>query len=336
MVKTKARAQGRTHIEEKTFEDALKVARMYYHLDLTTTEIGKQLGIPRPTVSRLLSWARAHGLVEFRVLDHRQLQLRIETRLEQEFGVRDVKVVPAHPDTTDDERLDLVTGFAAHYLSSLLSPGMTLSIAWGTTVSMLAQKLVPRPLAQADVVQMNGSGNSGSGITYAADIINAFAHKLSARAHLLPVPAYFDLPTTKDAMFQERSIRRVRELAARADVALYSIGVPGADSHIYRAGYVEQDDLTELQAQGAVGDIATVFFRSDGSYLNLEMNRRSSGPSLSSLAAIGSSVCIVAGEKKASALRGALAGGFMNTLIIDEPTARSVLDANERDLPQGV
>src|SRR5690606_22192051 len=95
--------------DEQTFEDALKVARMYYHLNLTTTEIARQLGVTRPTVSRLLGWARAHGVVEFRILDHRQRQLQLETRLEKQYGLREVKVVPMHPDTPDDRRLELVT-----------------------------------------------------------------------------------------------------------------------------------------------------------------------------------------------------------------------------------
>jgi deoxyribonucleoside regulator len=320
--KTTAKTTTGAGFDDRTFEDALKVARMYYHLDLTTADIGQQLGVARPTVSRLLSWARAHGLVEFRVLDHRQRQLRLESRLEQVHGVAEVKVVPAHPDTTVDERQDLVTRFAAHYLNGLLGPGMTVSIAWGATVSRLAQRLIPKPLTGVDVVQLNGSGNSGQGITYAADIIAAFAENFHARSHLLPVPAYFDDPRTKEAMFRERAISRVRELADRADVALFSIGVPDADSYIYRAGYVERGDLAALQRQGAVGDIATVFFRSDGSYLDLAMNERSSGPDLAALGARRASVCIVAGEKKADAVRAALAGGFMNTLIIDEPTAR--------------
>lgn len=306
-------------------EDALKVARMYYHLELTTTEIARQLGVSRPTVSRLLSWARQHGLVEFRILDHRRHQLELEGELERAFGVEDVKVVPMRADATEEERIEAVTRLAAHWLNGVVGPGTGLSVAWGATITRLAQNLIPKPLVGVDVVQMNGSGNSGSGVTYAADIITAFAENYRARAHLLPIPAYFDDPDTRRAMFRERSIRRVAELNARADIALFSIGVPTADSYIYRAGYVEQHDLDALLDDGVVGDIATVFFREDGSYEDVAMNERSSGPALTSLRGYRRSVCIVASEKKRAGILGALRGGFMNTLIIDEPTALTLL-----------
>jgi DNA-binding transcriptional regulator LsrR (DeoR family) len=308
--------------DQRHFEDALRVARMYYHLDLTTTEIADRLGMGRPTISRLLGWARRNGLVEFRVIDTQEQQLELEQALETRYQVADVKVVPAHPDTTVLERQALVTSFAAHHLNALLRPGMTVAIAWGATISMLAERLIPKPLPDAEVVQLTGSGNLGQGITYAAGIITAFANNYGARAHLLPVPAYFDDPSTKEAMFRERAIRRVRDLADHADVTVFSIGVPDADSYIYRAGYLEEEDLRALQARGAVGDIATVFFRSDGSYRDLAMNERSSGPDLAQLGRRGHAICLVVGEKKALAAEAALRGRFIHTLIIDEPTAR--------------
>ena len=308
------------------FDDALKVARMYYHLGLTTTEIARQLGIARPTISRLLGWARSHGLVEFRIIDHRERQLDLETRLEETFGVADVKVVPQHPDSTVEARQAAVASFTAHYLNGLMEPGTTLTLAWGATVSLLASRLIPKPLPGVDVVQMNGSGNSGLGITYAADIVAAFAENYAARAHLLPIPAYFDDPATKAAMFEERTIARTRALAAAADIALFSIGVPDADSYVYRAGYIEQHELDALRAAGVVGDIATVFFRADGSYDDIELNRRSSGPDLGALSKHRHTVCLVAGGDKVDGVRGALNGGFLNTLIIDEPSAEALLE----------
>ena len=315
--------------DDKQFDDALRVARMYYHLGLTTTEIAKQLGVARPTISRQLSWARSHGLVEFKIVDHRERQLALETRLERIFGVDDVKIVPQHPDSTVAARQQAVAAFTAHLLNGLVTAGSTISLAWGATISLLAAKLIPKPLPHIDVVQMNGSGNSGLGITYAADIVSAFAENYDARAHLLPIPAYFDDPVTKAAMFEERAIARTRDLAAAADIALFSIGVPDADSYVYKAGYVEQDELDSLRRQGVVGDIATMFFRADGSHDDIALNSRSSGPPLASLAKHRHAVCLVAGDDKIEGVRGALRGRFFNTLVIDEPSADALLKREE-------
>ncbi len=312
---------------DQMFEDALKVVRMYYHLDMTTGEIASQLGFSRPKVSRLLTWAKENGVIEFRIIDHREHQLTLERELEDKFDISEVKVVPVAPTTGREQRLDQVVAFAAHYLNSIVRPNMILSLAWGNTVARLSRALIPKPLPGAQIVQLNGSGNSGSGITYAADIVTTFAANYRATPHLLPVPAHFDNPQTRDAMFEERTIKRARDLAARADIAVYGIGVPSADSYIYTAGYIERKELDELMEKGVVGDIGTVFFRIDGSYADLEINKRSSGPDLSALSDHTHAICVVEGTHKRQGILGALNGRFMNTLIIDEPTAISLLRA---------
>lgn len=314
-----------TSNHDRTTMHALEAARMYYHLDLTSEQIARRLGVSRSQVSRLLTWAKSNGIVEFKVIDRTDLQLELETELEERFEIPEVKVVSAAPYATDEERTDAVTRFAAHYLNSLATSNTTIALAWGNTVGTVASRLIPKPLPGVQVVQLNGSGNSGTGTTYAADIVMRFAHNYNGSPALLPIPAYFDDPATKEAMFKERSIRRVVDLAAKANMLLYSIGVPNADSYIYRAGYIERSELDELLADGVVGDIATVFFRADGSYQDVAMNARSSGPELSSLSRHQHTICIVAGHRKREAILGALHGHFMTTLVIDEPTARSLL-----------
>ncbi|UQN08238.1 sugar-binding transcriptional regulator [Deinococcus sp. QL22] len=309
----------------KTLDEPLQVARMYYHLNLKTEEIAEQLGLSRSRVSRLLSLAKEQGLVEFRIHDHRQQGLELERHIEQQYEVPRVLVVPVLPDASVAARTAKVTAFAAHYLNSIIQPGDIIGLAWGATISELATKLIPRPLPHMQVVQINGSGNSGHGFTYAAAIITAFAENYCARSSLLPIPAYFDHAETKEAMFRERLITRVRDEAARASIVLYSIGVPDAQSYIYSSGYLEQDNLRELHQEGVVGDIATMFFREDGTYRDIRINRRSSGPELASLRQHRHSICIVAGDKKCAAIRAALRGKFMKTLIVDSATARQLL-----------
>src|SRR5690606_1868719 len=97
----------------------------------------------------------------------------------------------------------------------------------------------------------------------------------------------------------------------------------------YKAGYVEQDELVSLRRQGVVGDIATMFFRADGSHDDIALNGRSSGPPLASLAKHRHAVCLVAGDDKIEGVRGALRGRFFNTLVIDEPSADALLKREE-------
>ncbi|WP_347277468.1 sugar-binding domain-containing protein [Pseudanabaena sp. FACHB-2040] len=75
-----------------------------------------------------------------------------------------------------------------------------------------------------------------------------------------------------------------------------------------------------------VGDIATVFFRKNGSYQDIPLNTRATGPDLSLFQNSRHALCVVSGLGKVNGLRSALIGGLMNELILDEPTARALLD----------
>ncbi|HEY2020856.1 sugar-binding domain-containing protein, partial [Paraburkholderia sp.] len=86
-----------------------------------------------------------------------------------------------------------------------------------------------------------------------------------------------------------------------------------------------------------VGDIATVFFRADGTYRNIELNRRASGPDLDLFRRAKHTICVVSGPQKVDGVRGAMRGGFIKELIIDEPTARLLLSTtpDPKCVPQG-
>jgi len=117
------------------------------------------------------------------------------------------------------------------------------------------------------------------------------------------------------------------DLQNKADLLLYSIGSvnAGIPSHVYSGGYLEKRDIQELEREGLVGDIATVFFREDGSFNNVAINNRASGPSLD-LFQKKYGVCVVSGLAKVRGLFAALKGGLMKELILDEPTARRLVE----------
>lgn len=307
--------------------EALQAARMYYFQDLTMAAIGRELGVSRSTVSRLISHARSEGLVEIRITTPQGPAPRLEQAIADAHGVR-AHVVPVEGTASDLERLDAVATFAARLLGTFFDSDMVLGLAWGTTLSAVSRHLAPKRTHNAHVVQLNGAANTRTtGISYASDIVRGFATAFRARPQEFPVPAFFDHPETRTHLWRERSISRVVELAHRMDVAVFSIGaVDGrVPSHVYSAGYLEDADMAALRADGVVGDIATVFFRGDGSWDGIALNDRASGPSLDRLRRVPRRLCVLSGEAKLAGLRGALAGGLVTDLVLDDVTAAGLV-----------
>ncbi len=314
---------------EREHRDVLRAASMYYLQDLTMEVIARHLGTSRSTVSRLIKRARETGLVEITLRPATTRAPGLGRSLQATFGV-DAYVVPV-PDTAGEvERLEQVATTGAKLVAQWFDSDMVLGVAWGTTLAAVARHLVPKPTRSSAVVQLNGAANTRStGIEYAAGLISTFGTAFGASEHYFPVPAFFDYPETKAAMWRERSVRRVLELQRRADVALFSVGAgAGAvPSHVYAAGYLDADDLRVLSDEGVVGDVCTVFLRADGSWRDVPLNARATGPTPAELARIPRRVCIVAGDAKVPPLLAALRAGVVTDLVVDEVTATALLTA---------
>ncbi|MEX2162529.1 MAG: sugar-binding domain-containing protein [Anaerolineales bacterium] len=311
---------------EKTGE-AIRVARMYYYQNLTTDAIAKEMQVSRSTVSRLLAYAKSEGLVDIRIVDPGSAPQKLEKAILEAFALKRAHVVPAPDIAGESEWLERVAQYTANYLNSVFGSDMVLGIAWGTTLSAVSRHLLRKNTHNSQIVQLNGAGNTQSmGIEYASEIIMRFADNYQASAHLFPVPTFFDYAETKNALWKERSIQRLLNLYEAADLLLYSIGAvkAGIPSHVYSGGYLEKMDYAELEKDKVAGDIATVFFREDGSSDNIPLNKRASGPNLD-LFRRKYGICVVSGLAKVRGLLAALRGRMMTELIVDEPTARALV-----------
>lgn len=311
--------------EDRIYQEALSVATMYYYQGLTTEAIAREMNFSRPKVSRLLSHARSSGMVEIKIVNVQKALSPLERQIRDTFGLDAVHIVPAPELMGEVVWLERVARYTANYLNSVLSGGDILAIAWGTTISEIASNLIPHRVPELRVVQLNGSGNTFTPDNrYAANILHHFAQNYEANVMLFPVPTFFDYRETKAAMWQERSIRRIIDLQQEASVLLYSIGSvnAGVPSHVYSTGYLDPEDMEELEREQVIGDLATVFFREDGSWEDIPLNSRASGPPLSLYRKARRAICVVSGRNKVPGLRAALKARLMSELILDEPTAR--------------
>ena len=240
------------------------------------------------------------------------------------------QVVPVPDHASDVDRLDRVALSAARILGQYVDSNQAIGVAWGSTMSAMSRHLVPKATHNTEIVQLNGAGNvRTTGILYASELLRRFGDAFGARVQQFPVPAFFDDPATKRAFWRERSTRRLLDLQSRLDVALFGVGSPFAEvpSHVYQGGYLERADYEALSRDGAVGDVATVFYRADGSTDGIGLNERATGPDFAVLRRAPRRICVVSGRAKLPSLRGALAAGLITDLIVDEGTARALVEA---------
>jgi len=303
--------------------DMRKVSHLYYIQNLTMDAIARDLGTSRSTVSRLLTRAREEGIVRIEVQSPSDEMTEVELAIKSKYGVT-AHVVPIPRNATDLDVVEGVCAAAAHVVTQFFDSHKSMGIAWGATTSAISRHLAPVHLTNTEVVQLNGAGNTqSSGNEFASDIVRRFATAFGSRAHQFAVPAIFDNPATKTAMWKERSVRSVLDLHSKLDVVLFGVGSPRAKipSHVYRGDYLDASDNNALSQFGVVGDAATIFYRADGTYADIPLNARSSGPDLEALRKVPRRICVASGKSKLLAIRGALNAGIVSNLVIDEPTA---------------
>lgn len=308
-------------------QDVLRAATMYYVQDETMDSIAHLLGTSRSTVSRLLKHARECGMVRVSIQDPDRPS-KLGQTLQRMFGVRP-HIVTVRDGASDLFRLDQVAKVAAQVLSDTVQPGNSIGIAWGTTLAAIVNQLVPRPMTGVTVVGLNGGANqTTSGIPYVGSIYSKVADAFGGRVVMFPVPAFFDYASTREAMWRERSVRAVLEVQRKVDVAVFGVGAIESplQSHVYAANYLDEDDFAQLAADRVVGDVCTVMLREDGTYADIALNARATGLAPAQLRRLPRRIMVVAGTAKAAPALGALRARVATDLVIDESTARAILE----------
>ncbi|HHY32270.1 MAG TPA: sugar-binding transcriptional regulator [Firmicutes bacterium] len=302
-----------------------RVARLYYGDELTQAEIAELLGVSRSVVSRCLSRARARRLVQIEVFDPEEVCRERAEIIRQLFGLRHVVVVPNTEDNDDEEAKRAVSDAAALYLDSIVRDGSIIAVSWGTTMYEVAKRLIPRKLSGVKVVQLNGNARSSRTHENAATILMNFAQAYSAEAYSLPVPAVTHSKALSSQLLADPAISLAIDLARRAEIAVFSIGFPDARSILVESGYVTVQEIAELVARGAVGDVCSRYFGANGEIIDPDLDARTIGIGLSDLRDKAHSIGVAAGAHKARGIVGAARGGYVNTLIVDELAALEMM-----------
>jgi DNA-binding transcriptional regulator LsrR (DeoR family) len=308
-------------------EQALYAAREHYDHGRTMAAIARHLGVSRSTVSRLLSHAREVGLVQIQVLSPKLRVHDLESRIGDAFGVK-TRVVALPDDAPATEAHTRTADAAAEFLGEIMAPDTLLALSWGTMVNSIRHALRSKPCTNSRIVMTDGVGQSKGGVHYSHSMLERFATAFGSDVQQFPFPIFVDSAQAKEVLEREQLLRHIRSLINNADVFLYNLGTvqEGIPSQPYVSGYfLDEQDFHELREDQAVGDLSTTFFNDAGEPTGIRMTDRTTGPDLRSVREIPRRVCVSSGAVKIPAILGALRGGLVTDLVLDEATAESLL-----------
>ena len=305
-----------------------KVARLYYGAGLRQSEITDRLNVHQSTVSRLLKRAEKEGIVRVTFSMPSGLHPDLEDELQTQYGLREAIVVDAI-DAEDQIARDLGAA-AAFYLETTLKPRDVVGISsWSASLLAMVEAMHPSPRAAgARVVQiLGGIGNPGAEV-HATHLTRRLANLISGTATLLPAPGAVGSADAKRVMLKDRYVQEATVLFRSVTLALVGIGAVEPSKLLAASGNVfSPHELKSLSARGAVGDICLRFFDAAGVPVQTPLNDRVISMELSELKQVKRVVGIAGGKRKTAAIRGALAGGWINVLITDRATAERLIQA---------
>ena len=302
---------------------SIEAARLYYLSDYSQIDIAAKLGVSRPTVSRLLQYAKEQGYVRIDISDPLEDLNELGSRLKQKYDLETVLVCYS-PVNEYKEIQKYISKAAADYLHETVQDTDIIGVSWGRTMHVVALQLQQKQVRGVEVVQLKGGISHSHVNTYAAETMNLFAAAYHTIARYLPLPVIFDSVALKEMVEKDRHIHRIIELGKQANIAVFTVGTVNDDSLLFQLGYFSEEEKQLLQTKG-IGDICSRFFDAEGNLCSEEINNRTVGIDLSDLQNKEKSILVAGGQRKIDAIRGALIGKYANILVTDQFTAQALL-----------
>ena len=299
-------------------------AWLYYEEDMTQEEVAKRLGLSRASVNTLLRGARVQGVVEIAVAPRHLQTIGLARSLCQRFGIESCLVIP--DDCGRRPEHERVGEAGARLLAGRLCPDDVLGVAWGRTVLALSRALVVKPLPGISVVQVAGSAIGT--YRFSAELCASnIAARIGARCIHLHAPGIVSHPGVKAMLMRETALIEQFRAIATCNRIVFGVGSVASTSTPFEIGFLTAAEARPYLEGGAVAVLAGRFIDARGRPVQGEIDERMIGMSLAAMREIPDRICVAAGPDKTAALGAALAGGFVTSLVTDQPTAAALLAA---------
>lgn len=302
----------------------IKIAYWYYELGMTQDEIAKRLSFTRQKVNQIINSLVDLNIVTINIHGYERDNIELETKLEEKFGLKEVIAVSDYGE--EETSVRKVANVAAQYMDEVIQQGDIIGVAWGQTLAEVVGQMSFRRKSGCRVIQMIGAQNIEQPVEKADEIARGMAERLDCPSHMLYAPVIVEHAETKKWLLKERSIKVSYQMMEKCNVALIGIGNLSEESTMFTRGHLTRADIAVLKDNGFVGDVSMNPIRADGSYDNCPLTDRLLTADIECLKKINNTIAVASGVKKAEGIRASLKTGCIDTLIVDETTARLILE----------
>jgi len=307
-----------------------RVASMYYERGVGQTRIAEQLGLSQTRVSRLLKQAEELGIVKITVHVPEGVHADDEARIEENYGLDEVILVEVDELARhDDEAMarDLAST-SASYLE-LITPSLeSIGVSsWSFTLLAAVNAMRPVPPGNTKtIVQVLGGVGVPSAQRFATRLTERLAQVSRSEPLFMLAPGVVETKAARRALLADASCRQAMERFGSLSALLVGIGAIPPSRMLRDSGNVFTDqDLHDLKQAGAFGDVCMRFYDTDGRPVKTPFDDRVIGISTEQIKRTHRRVGVAGGRRKFEAIRGALRGGWISTLITDLETGRRLL-----------
>lgn len=304
-----------------------RVAQMYYLDAIKQSDISERLHIPQARVSRLLKKALDENIVRISITPPPGVFAELEAGLRARFGIEEAIVAEALSER-DETVLAAIGDAAAHFLESTIADDEVIGVSsWSLSLMRTVDAITPIKRVQAQkVVQIFGGMGNPTMQSHAQHIVTRLAQLTNAKPQFLPAPGVAGSPESKNVLmadpFVEETVRCFREIT----LMLVGIGSMTPSYMLVNSGNAfTREELDELAAHGAVGDMGLRFFDAEGRPVITPLNDRVISIPLEEIKAAKRVVAVAGGNRKVPAIRAAMLGGYIDVLITDHFTAEQLL-----------
>jgi len=305
----------------------VRVARLYHEHGMKQPAIAEQLHLSQAKVSRLLTRATELGIVRVTIEPPAGGFSDLEEALVTRYRLLDAVVVEA---LSRDESavINAVGAAAASYLDDVLLSHERIGISsWSATLLAMVNRMAkrPRPVAET-VTQVIGGVGTPQAQVMATTLAERLATITGGSPQFLTAPGFVSSAELARTLMAEPYVQHVIEEWNRLTILLAGIGSLEPSPLLRESGNaIPSDAQADLRTLGAVGDVCLRFFDARGRETTSAHGGRVIGIPPDVLRNVPRRVGVAGGARKHLAIRAAVLGGWVNVLVTDTDTARSLL-----------